>query len=532
MPGNDDAIRRVDANDNEDNHEQHALGTVRLQDFNTKERILVPTPSNDARDPLSWSNPFRYYLAFLVCLSMILCNFLAAGPAIAMSETIEDLLDTEDEDWDRQVSQISFLFTTNSLFQGLGNLIWMPLVVKFGKRPVYIASSAMYTITAIWVASARTYANALVARIVMGFASGSGECIAPLTISDLFFLHERGTVMAMYTASLNFGVSMGIILSGLITLTLEWRYIYWIASAMIGVLTIVVFFTMPETSFARSQYLAHDSDTFRDDQTAAPPSRQCDRYVETLRLYNGRFTNESFRTLFIRPILMLALPPVLWATLVMAVTIGFLVAITSNFSTAFADTYDFEAWQAGLCFIAGLLGSGFGIFFGGWFSDWIADCLTRRNGGTREPEFRLPAMTIGLLTTPLALALYGAGIECQWHWTVPTVALGLLSFSIAQATSVSLVYIVDAYRPVVGETVVTQLAFKSAFGFLLSFYTNPWIALDGYEDSFGAMAGISACILVLWIPLFLYGKRIRHASLAWPFIASRIRWNPDRETGE
>lgn len=81
-------------------------------------------------------------------------------------------------------------------------------------------------------------------------------------------------------------------------------------------------------------------------------------------------------------------------------------------------------------------------------------------GGTREPEFRLPAMTIGLITTPLALALYGAGIECEWHWIVPTVALGLLSFSIAQATNVSLVYIVDSYRPVAGETVVTQLAFK------------------------------------------------------------------------
>ena len=88
-----------------------------------------------------------------------------------------------------------------------------------------------------------------------------------------------------------------------------------------------------------------------------------------------------------------------------------------------------------------------------------ADNLSTQ-GGTREPEFRLPAMTIGLVTTPLALALYGAGIECEWHWIVPTVALGLLSFSIAQATNVSLVYIVDSYRPVAGETVVTQLAFK------------------------------------------------------------------------
>lgn len=39
----------------------------------------------------------------------------------------------------------------------------------------------------------------------MSFAAGSGECLAPLTISEILFLHERGTVMAWYTASLNFG---------------------------------------------------------------------------------------------------------------------------------------------------------------------------------------------------------------------------------------------------------------------------------------------------------------------------------------
>ena len=37
---------------------------------------------------------------------------------------------------------------------------------------------------------------------------------------------------------------------------------------------------------------------------------------------------------------------------------------------------------------------------------------------------------------------------------------GLLNFSIAQATNVSLLYVIDAYRPVSGETIVTQLGFK------------------------------------------------------------------------
>jgi len=35
-----------------------------------------------------------------------------------------------------------------------------------------------------------------------------------------------------------------------------------------------------------------------------------------------------------------------------------------------------------------------------------------------------------------------------------------VSFATAQGTNVSFVYIMDSYRPIAGEAVVTQLAFK------------------------------------------------------------------------
>ena len=35
-----------------------------------------------------------------------------------------------------------------------------------------------------------------------------------------------------------------------------------------------------------------------------------------------------------------------------------------------------------------------------------------------------------------------------------------MTFSIVQATNITLVYTIDSYRPVAGEITVTQLAFK------------------------------------------------------------------------
>lgn len=107
-----------------------------------------------------------------------------------------------------------------------------------------------------------------------------------------------------------------------------------------------------------------------------------------------------------------------------------------------------------------------------------------------------------------------------------------VTFAIVQATNVTLVYTIDAYRPAAGEITVTQLGFKAAFGFLLSFYTNPWIQKSGYQAAFGAMAGISGAVMLFAIPFFFWGKRIRHATWNWPIMKSIVHWHADREVGE
>jgi MFS family permease len=79
--------------------------------------------------------------------------------------------------------------------QGLGTLFWMPMIIKFGRRPVYVTSFVLYTACALWAGGSTTFGSELASRIVMGVAGGAAEVLAPLTISDLFFLHERGAIM-------------------------------------------------------------------------------------------------------------------------------------------------------------------------------------------------------------------------------------------------------------------------------------------------------------------------------------------------
>jgi MFS family permease len=182
--------------DRDDVVKMETLGSLRLRHHITNEIILIPTPSNDPNDPLNWSTAYRWYIAILVCLAMFFCNFLAAGPTVAIVDITIDFEGPPGPTFPAHIAKVAYFFTSTALCQGMGNLIWMPLIIKYGRRPVYVSAFIIYTGAAVWCGAATSYSVELAGRIIMGFSAGAGECLAPLTIADIFFLHERGTIMA------------------------------------------------------------------------------------------------------------------------------------------------------------------------------------------------------------------------------------------------------------------------------------------------------------------------------------------------
>ncbi|CZR64498.1 related to MFS transporter [Phialocephala subalpina] len=562
--------------------EEQSLGRVQLRS-ESGEIILVPKPSRDPNDPLNWSQPFKVYVAVVTCFGMLMCTFLAAGPTVALVQIATDF-SNGNPNLEAVIPQVAFFFTTSALTQGTGNLLWQPLINKYGRRPIYIISFAGYFATAIWCGATSNFTSELVGRIFLGFFSGAGECLGPATISDIFFLHERGTMMAMYNFATGSGVSIGIIISGFIVVDNSWRVIYTVGAIMIGVLLVFIIFTVPETAYNRSYDDSEPGDIFdnknnpyrlslsiilndaekarvqqyydENDRLAEmnnteqnpviqrleqrvrrleatvlsnpqysalnkPPKKS---YWSKLSLFTGEtYTADSLWKMFIRPFGLVLMPPVMWATLVMSATIGFSVALSSTFANDFARVYNFSAFQAGLGFFGSLIGGILAIPAGGPVGEAVANYFTIRNRGIREPEFRLPAMAISMIAAPVALILYGAGLEYKLPFMVPIFGLSLLTFSIGQGINISFVYTLDAYGPVRGEVTIAQLAFKSVIGFGLSATTNSWIAGSGELVALSEMAAITFFVLALWIPMFFWGARLRRWSLGWK-VVSFVKW--------
>ena len=91
-----------------------------------------------------------------------------------------------------------------------------------------------------------------------------------------------------------------------------------------------------------------------------------------------------------------------------------------------------------------------------------------------------------------------------------------------------MVYMIDCLKPLAEEAVTSVLAIKACIGFLLSFYTNPWIAEAGYLNMYGEFAGISAFCLCLVFVFIAWGKPIRKHAIEWRLI-QKIKWHQDRD---
>lgn len=59
----------------------------------------------------------------------------------------------------------------------------MPLANKYGRRPVYLISYALYLAAAVWLIFEKRFVGFLVGRIVLGFGAGAAESLAPITIA-------------------------------------------------------------------------------------------------------------------------------------------------------------------------------------------------------------------------------------------------------------------------------------------------------------------------------------------------------------
>jgi MFS family permease len=186
-------------------------------------------------------------------------------------------------------------------------------------------------------------------------------------------------------------------------------------------------------------------------------------YKETLKPYHGRFSHDNWFRIAARPFVLFLYPSILWAAMVYALSVGWLIVLSESVSLIYAnrESYNFSSIQMGLVYLSPFVGGILGTAVAGKLSDVVVRFMARRNDGVYEPEFRLVMAVPIAITSVIGLMGFGWSAEERDMWFVPTFFFGVISFGCSLGSTTAITFAVDSYRQYAGEALVTLNFAKS-----------------------------------------------------------------------
>ncbi|MBS1218297.1 MAG: Bcr/CflA family drug resistance efflux transporter [Proteobacteria bacterium] len=128
---------------------------------------------------------------------------------------------------------------------------------SFGRKPVILASLALYVVTAIGCALAASFAHLLFWRGVQGLAAGAGIIVGRAIIRDSFAGHEAQRLMSLVTMIFGIAPAIAPVIGGWLQGAIGWRAIFWFLASYGIVLLIAAAQRLPETHPVAARHPFH-----------------------------------------------------------------------------------------------------------------------------------------------------------------------------------------------------------------------------------------------------------------------------------
>ncbi|KAK8053297.1 major facilitator superfamily transporter [Apiospora saccharicola] len=513
-------------------------GTINLVQFalqvatalDQSEVKLWPRPSSDPNEPLNWP-AWRKAVNFGLATGMTVAAFtLVTIQTVFWQQIAVDLHLTIPQLSNGNSVQLAGLAT--------GCIFFVPFAVKYGRRPVYLVSIVVLAAATWWTARMNTYTEVILTNLFVGLAGAVNETTVQMTISDLFFVHQRARANACYFVAVMIGSFLTPMAAGAQAAAQGWRWSYYALAIAFTILTFVYIFAFEETKYIRpasgSSIRSGSADgamqsTAEGDASAMDkkddietdlthiPSHTRGEVTTTPNSYAQRMrfltpTEEPIWRLTMAPLSVISFPHILFTALQFASGICWLVLMLTSTSVIFsAPPYLFTTQGVGNMSLGPLVGNVFGALYGGPISDWSIKRFARRNGGVFEPEMRLWIMMPPTLFMAGGLCMFGVTAGQGMHWIYPSIGGAFFAFGLGSYGDIAFTLVIDTYRDLVAEAFVLVAFFRNAFSIVVPVALTPWMATMGIGYMYVTAGCISLVIGLLHLPLIIWGKRIRIA---------------------
>lgn len=313
----------------------------------------------------------------------------------------------------------------------IGCIFFVPLVHKFGRRPLYIFSTVLQLVSCVWYAVTETKGDFIGSNLLSGLGGAISETIVQITIADLFFVHHHALMNGYYLFFTFTGAYLGPVASGYIVDSQGWRWMWWWCVILFGINLVLILFLFEESKFVNNISTGIDVEPIRSQSVGDEKHSEAEAadHVEwnrsviqvdhsiPLNSYRQRMawvTNSKtdlLHDLYQPVVLLFTFPAITYTALTFGSLLAWFAILTSVQATYMFDApYNFSAAGVGLMNLAPFIGSIPGIFLGGWMNDKSILWLARRNDGIYEPEMRLWLALPMSLVTPAGILMCGVGL--------------------------------------------------------------------------------------------------------------------------
>ncbi|KAF3799801.1 Protein HOL1 [Colletotrichum gloeosporioides] len=516
--------------------------------------VLVPQPTDSPNDPLRWSLARKIWHSCLV--------LYIVGLTAATSNNAGSGADGVNEEYG--ISYDVFNTGAGVLFVAIGywTLLSSPLVHLYGRRLGYLISMLLNIGGLIWYARITDVNGVVWSQLFVGAAESVGEATVQLSLLDIWFEHQTGSVLGIYTFATAIGTYLGPLIGANVSSHLGWRWIGWLGTIICGVSLIVLFFGLEETEFNRDSYLTSDIDhaphsaaqitektsetgSHGKDAGANDATQKRSQLVEEHTSHDvdlGRTETARHRasisyarpkTYWDRIRIITPAPNLqgtgakqyfhrLWHTLrvftfpavwyagwqwgLQNICLTFYLTVQEDWW--YGEPWNYTPAQVGNMNLPTLIGSLIGCAYGGYGSDKFMQWMIKRNKGVMEAEFRLYLMALCTIIFPTGMWLFGIGSARGWDWPVPYVGLGFIGFGYGCAGDLSLAYLADAFPEMVLEGMVGVAVINNTIAMVFTFVASYWLD-TGMENCFIVLGVLSFVIMGTSLPMIIYGKRCR-----------------------
>ncbi|KAB8232312.1 subtilisin-like protein [Aspergillus alliaceus] len=185
------------------------------------------------RHPRNWSIIRKAYDTSLIIFLELFTTAISASGSTAAKDALSEF------NIEKELSIFVFV-SIYLLGQGLGSIVFPPYSEAFGRKNLYVLSTALYSISCAIVAAVPSMSGVIIGRLLSGIFSAIPTTVVIGSIEDMFNSRDRVWVLCLWAIVANLGLVTGPILSTFIITDLNWRWLFYVAAIVTGLLTFIL----------------------------------------------------------------------------------------------------------------------------------------------------------------------------------------------------------------------------------------------------------------------------------------------------